>query len=362
VVYAVGAPADRHLGIPGEDLPGSMSATEFVAWYNGHPDYRDVKPPLDVERVAVIGMGNVAVDVTRILAKSVAELGATDMADHALARLKESKVRDVLMVGRRGPAQGKFTTKELRELGELENADIVVERAELEADAASLASIEGDAVAKRNLEVLRSFAETPIAGKPRAVHLRFCLSPVEIVGSGRVEALRLERNRLEPRADGSIAAVPTGEFETWPVGMVLRSVGYRGTALPGVPFDDRRGTIPNSGGRVLDGPSGDPLPGEYVAGWIKRGPSGVIGTNKADAMETVAALLSDPRRELPAGKASSEAVSALLAARRVDVVDYQRWCALDRLEVAAGESQGRPRVKLTEVAEMLERCRPEVAD
>jgi ferredoxin--NADP+ reductase len=362
VVYAVGAPADRHLGVPGEDLPGSMSATEFVAWYNGHPDYRDARPPLDAERVAVIGMGNVAVDVTRILAKSVAELGATDMADHALARLKRSRVRDVLMVGRRGPAQGKFTTKELRELGELENADIVVDPAELEVDQASLASIEGDAVAKRNLEVLQRFAATPPAGKPRRVHIRFCLSPVEIVGSDRVEALRLERNRLEPRADGSIATVPTGEFETWPVGMVLRSVGYRGTALPGVPFDERRGTIPNSGGRVLDGPGGEPLPGEYVAGWIKRGPSGVIGTNKADAMETVAALLSEPRRELPSGRQSPEAVSALLASRRVEVVDYERWCALDRLEVAAGESQGRPRVKVTEVAEMLERCRPEVAD
>ncbi|MEX2536221.1 MAG: FAD-dependent oxidoreductase [Trueperaceae bacterium] len=357
VVYSVGAPADRVLGIPGEDLPGSMSATEFVAWYNGHPDYQQVEPPLDVDRVAVIGMGNVAVDVTRILAKSVAELGATDIADHALEHLASSKVRDVIMVGRRGPAQGKFTTKELRELGDLENADIEVDPRELEVDEASLASIEGAAVTKRNLEVLRGFVETPEYGKPRKVHLRFCLSPVEILGSERVEALKLERNRLEVREDGSIAAVPTGEFETWPVGLVLRSVGYRGTALPGVPFDERRSVIPNDAGRVLQRPGGEAVPSEYVAGWIKRGPSGVIGTNKADAMETVQSLLADTPREIDSQSAAPEAVTRLLESRGVEVVDYERWCALDRAEVAAGVAQGRPRVKLTDVNEMLMHCR-----
>ncbi|MEX2542845.1 MAG: FAD-dependent oxidoreductase [Trueperaceae bacterium] len=362
VVYAVGAPADRDLGIPGEDLPGSMSATEFVAWYNGHPDYREAAPLLDVNTVAVIGMGNVAVDVTRVLAKSVSELQATDIADHALGRLRSSDVRDVMMVGRRGPAQGKFTTKELRELGELENADIVVDPHELEIDEASRASVEGDAVVKRNIDVLQAFAAKASMGKPRRVHIRFCLSPVEILGNDRVEGLRLERNRLVPREDGSIAAVATGEYETWPVGLVLRSVGYRGTALPGVPFDERRATIPNDEGRVLDRPGGRTAAGEYVAGWIKRGPSGVIGTNKADAMETVTALLADPLRELAPEPAKPQAVDALLASRNVDVFDYQRWCALDRLEVAAGESQGRPRVKLTEVSEMLLRCRPEVAE
>ncbi|HEX7003451.1 MAG TPA: FAD-dependent oxidoreductase [Trueperaceae bacterium] len=355
VVYAVGAPADRSLGIPGEELPGSMSATEFVAWYNGHPDYRQLKPPLDVERVAVIGMGNVAVDVTRILAKSVEELAGTDIADHALEHLAGSRVREVTMVGRRGPAQGKFTTKELRELGELENADIEVDPAELEVDEYSLASIEGEAGIKRNLEVLEGFAGTPEYGKPRKVRLRFCLSPVEIVGSERVEGLKLERNRLEPRDDGSIRAVPTGEYETWPVGLVLRSVGYRGTALPGVPFDERRAIIPNDAGRVLDENS-RALPGEYVAGWIKRGPSGVIGTNKADAMESVASLLADPQREIDASLARPESVDRLLSARGVDVVDYERWCALDRQEVTAGESQGRPRVKVTDIDEMLARC------
>lgn len=358
VVYAVGAPADRTLRIPGEELPGSMSATEFVAWYNGHPDYQRFEPPLDVERVAVIGMGNVAVDVTRILAKSVAELARTDITDRALEHLAGSKVRDVVMVGRRGPAQGKFTTKELRELGELENADIEVDPAELEVDEHSLATIEGDAALMRNLEVLRGFAETPVYGKPRKVHLRFCLSPVEILGDKRVEALKLERNRLEPREDGSIGAVPTGEFETWPVGLVLRSVGYRGTALPGVPFDERRAVIPNDAGRVLESPGGEPLPGEYVAGWIKRGPSGVIGTNKADAMESVNWLLADTAREVDPQLATREAVDHLLESRGVQVVDYQGWRALDRLEVAAGEAQGRPRVKVTDIAEMLDNCRP----
>jgi ferredoxin--NADP+ reductase len=362
VVYAVGAPADRDLGIPGEELPGSMSATEFVAWYNGHPDYQGVVPPLDVDNIAVIGMGNVAVDVTRILAKSVDELATTDITDLALDHLRGSRVREITMVGRRGPAQGKFTTKELRELGELQNSDIEVLPQELAVDQASLKSIEGDAMAKRNLEVLHGFADTPRAGKPRLVRLRFCLSPVEILGRGRVEALKLERNRLEPTGDGRIAAVPTGEFETWQVGMVLRSVGYRGTRLPDVPFDERRSIIPNSAGRVLDRAGGTPVPGEYVAGWIKRGPSGVIGTNKADAMETIGSILADPARELDPDRSAPAAVSALLRARGVEVVDYQRWCALDRLEVAAGEAQGRPRVKLTEVAEMLERCKEELID
>jgi ferredoxin--NADP+ reductase len=362
VVYAVGAPSDRHLRVPGEELKGSISATEFVAWYNGHPDYREAAPPLDTENVAVIGMGNVAVDVTRILAKSVDELATTDIADHALEHLAQSRVREITMVGRRGPAQGKFTTKELRELGELENADICVEASELELDEASLKSIEGNAVAQRNVEVLQGFARTPRKGKPRLVRVRFFLSPVEILGEERVEALRLERNRLEPKGDGRIAAVPTGEFESWPLGLVLRSVGYRGLPLPEVPFDESRGVIPNCAGRVLSGPGGSPLPGEYVSGWIKRGPTGVIGTNKADAMETVQSLLADPQRTLSNEAAAPEAVTSLLRSRGVDVVDYERWRRLDELELSAGAAQGRPRVKLTRVAEMLEHCRPDVVE
>lgn len=266
------------------------------------------------------------------------------------------------MVGRRGPAQGKFTTKELRELGELENADIYVDPGDLEIDEDSLASIADNAVAKRNLDVLRGFADTPEYGKARKVRIRFCLSPVEILGDERVEAIKLERNRLEKRPDGRIAAVPSGEFETLPVGMVLRSVGYQGVPLPDVPFDEARALIPNEGGRVLAGPGGEPTGGEYVAGWIKRGPSGVIGTNKADAMETISALLEDPPRQLDPRLATHEAVDDLLASRGADVVDYERWCGLDRLEVAAGERHGRPRVKLTRVEEMLELSEPEPVD
>ena len=357
VVYTVGASSDRSLGIPGEDLPGSLSATEFVAWYNGHPDYEGHLQTLDAQQVAVVGMGNVAVDVTRILAKGAAELAATDIADQALRVLERSQVTDIYMLGRRGPAQGKFTTKELRELGELAEADIVVRPEDLEVDKASLESIADDAVARRNLEVLAAFAEKPREGKPRRVHLRFLVSPVALLGRERVEAVQLERNRLEPSGT-YLNAVGTGELETLPAQLVLRSVGYRGLPLPGVPFDERRGVIPNRKGQVLSAPQGEPVPGEYVAGWIKRGPTGVIGTNKADAMETVQTLLeneaTDPRP--PEADRTPAAVDNLLAVRSAQVVSFAHWQALDALELAAGEAQGRPRVKLTSLQKMLEAC------
>ena len=292
-VYTVGSPTDRALGVPGEDLPGSLSATEFVAWYNGHPDYADLYPDLSAENVAVVGMGNVAVDVARILSKTADELYETDIADHALDALAGSRVKNVFMLGRRGPAQAKFTTKELRELGELRGADIVVDAADLELDPASVASISGDPIARRNLDIMRDFADRESQGKSRRLHLVFYVSPVGILGETRVEGLRLERNRLEPTKDGTLNAVGTGVLETLDTGLVLRSVGYRGTALPGVPFDAPRGVIPNNAGRVLTEPGGEVVPGEYVAGWAKRGPTGVIGTNKADAVETVARLLED---------------------------------------------------------------------
>ena len=351
VVFTVGASSDRSLGIPGEDLEGSLSATEFVAWYNGHPDYADLDAPLDARSVAVVGMGNVAVDVTRILAKSVGELRTTDIADHALDALADSATTDIYMLGRRGPAQGKFTTKELRELGELANADIVVDPAELELDPASEASLEGDPMRQKNIEVLRDFAAKELEGKPRRVHLRFFVSPLELGGEdGRVATLTLGRNRLEPQDSGYIASVDTGERETLPAQAVYRSVGYRGVPLEGVPFDDRRGVIPNDTGRVLDAPGGSPLPGLYTAGWIKRGPSGVIGTNKADAMETVDALLED---DLPAPTAPG-AIAPLLDDRGVRYVRFEDWKALDAAEIEAGEAQGRPRVKVTSVEGMLD--------
>lgn len=354
VVYAVGAPSDRNLGIPGEDKAACLSATEFVAWYNGHPDYVGLEVPLDAHSVAVVGMGNVAVDVARVLAKSVDELAETDMADYAIEHLRSSQVTDVYMLGRRGPAEAKFTTKELRELGELANADIVVRADELEVSEASLKAIEGDATSQKNLEVLREMAAKPLEGKPRRLHIRFCVSPKEIEGDRRITGVVLERNRLEPTESGYMQAVGTGELETLEAQLLLRSVGYRGTALPSVPFDDRKNVIPNDRGRVLDAAGGEPVAGEYVAGWIKRGPTGVIGTNKADAMETVESLLADKLPTLDPADAAPEAIDRLLAERGVKPFGFRQWQALDRLELEAGQAAGRPRVKITDVASMLE--------
>lgn len=351
VVYTVGASADRNLGIPGEDLPGSLSATEFVAWYNGHPDHATRSLALDIQGVAVVGMGNVAVDVTRILSKSAEELGRTDIADHALKVLAQSQVKDVYMLGRRGPAQAKFTTKELRELGELSEADIVVRAEELELDARSAASIANDPPMLKNLEVLREFAARPLGGKPRRIHLRFLVSPVEILGQDRVQGIRLERNRL----DENLNAVGTGVFERLEVGMVLRSVGYRGVALPDVPFDSRRGVIPNLGGRVTR--EGNIVQGEYTAGWIKRGPSGVVGTNKADAAETVKLLLEDAPSLPLAEDPAPQALLQLLETRGVEFISFEGWTILDHHEASLGQAGGRPRVKVTNVQEMLQLIR-----
>ncbi len=353
VVFAVGASQDRSLSIPGEHLPGSLSATEFVAWYNGHPDYRHLTPDLGADTAVVVGLGNVAVDVTRILAKSVDELRTTDIADHALEQLAESRIRDVIMLGRRGPAQARFTTKELRELGELEAADIVVEPAELELDPYSEMEAQSDNIVLRNLQVLQSFRDQAQRGKQRRVHLRFLRSPVELLGTDRVEALRVERNELLGAPGLGLSASGTGEFETLETGLVLRSVGYRGTELPGVPFSSERAVIPNDRGRVLDGPDGAAVPGLYTVGWIKRGPSGVIGSNKADGMETAASMLADEPRELDPAAADPAAIDRLLASRGVRPVTFADWERLDRIESERGEKSGRPRVKLTSIEDML---------
>ena len=252
VVYAIGAQSDRRLGIPGEDLPGSWAATEFVAWYNGHPDFQELEFDLDVERAVVIGNGNVAVDVARMLALTPDELAPTDATDASIRALGGSKLEEIVMLGRRGPAQAAFTTPELQELGELAGADVVVDSSELELDEASEASLENDTNARRNLDVLRDFAQRPTVGKPRRIRMRFLVSPVAILGEDRVEAIEVERNRLTADGRGGLRAEPTGERETIPCGLVFRSVGYRGVALPEVPFDDARATIRNDGGRVLD--------------------------------------------------------------------------------------------------------------
>ena len=356
IVYAVGAQTDRHLGIPGEDLEGSHAAFDFVGWYNAHPDFRTVRFDLGCEHVVVVGNGNVAIDVARILLHSPARLATTDIADHALAALRESRVRRVTVLGRRGPAQASFTNPELREFGRLEGISAVADGSELELDAVSQAAIEDDAVKTRNMATLRGYAESAPGDGDRVVRFRFFVSPLQIVGEGgRVAGVRIERNRLLAREDGYMRAIGTGETEVVPCGMVIRSVGYRGKPLPGVPFDERRGIVPNEGGRVVRGAGGGGVvPGEYVVGWAKRGPSGVIGTNKADAAATVALMREDLEAGILAGGRSEGDLAELLLARGLRWVDHEGWKRLDAHETARGKAEGRPRVKLCSVAEMLE--------
>jgi ferredoxin--NADP+ reductase len=344
VLYAVGAQTDRQLGIPGEDLPGSWPATAFVAWYNGHPDFQELEFDLSHERAVVIGNGNVALDVARMLALTPEELAPTDTTDAAIDAINAAGVREILVIGRRGPVQAAWTPVEVGELGELAGADILVDPRDMRLDPASEAELEAaPPTVKRNVDHLRAYAERDPEGKPRANRLRFLASPVAILGDEKVEAIELVRNEL---VDGRAVAID--ETETVPCGIVFRSVGYRGVELPGVPFDARSGTIPNEGGRVR--------PGLYVAGWIKRGPSGVIGTNKKDATETVELLLGDARaRVLPA--ASGDDLEELLAERAVDHVLYSGWEAIDSAERTAGEPRGRPRVKLCTWDELLEAAR-----
>ncbi len=352
VIYAVGSQTDRRLGIPGEDLPGSWAATELVAWYNGHPDYQHLAFDLSHERAVVIGNGNVALDVARMLALTPEELGPTDTTDAAIEAIVSSGIREIVVVGRRGPVQAAWTSTELGELGDLGGADVLVDPAELELDPASETELEGASnVVQRNVEILREFSGRTPSGKPRSVRLRFRASPVAILGDERVEGVELVRNRLEPDERGSVRAVATDEREVLPCGIVFRSVGYRGTGVPDVPFDERSGTIPNAEGRVL-GQSGTPIEGLYCAGWIKRGPTGVIGTNKKDAAETVELLLEDARAgRLP--ERDGRTLEELLAGRGVEVVMYSGWEAIDAVERARGEPHGRPRVKLASWDELL---------
>jgi len=359
VLFATGAQTDRHMGIPGEDLEGSHPATEFVAWYNGHPDYRDHQFDLSVERAAVVGVGNVAIDVARILSRTPEELRQTDIAPYALEALGESRVREVYLLGRRGPAQAAFTNPEVKEIGELEAADVRVRPDEVQLDAISQAHLEAsdDRTLTKKVEILQGYARRAPSGKPRCLHVRFLVSPVEILGAagGHVRGLRLVRNVLVGTDGGGVTAKPTGEFEDLDVGLVFRSVGYRGVALPGVPFDERSAVITNVAGRVIDPTTGEPIPGLYATGWIKRGPSGVIGTNKPDSVETVAAMLADAaegRHWQPRG-ADRDAAAALILARQPLALSYPEWRKLDALEIANGQAIGRPRLKMTRVDEML---------
>jgi ferredoxin--NADP+ reductase len=347
IVYAVGTPIDRAMAIPGEQLPGSYAATDFVGWYNGHPDFRDHSFDLSGERVIVIGAGNVALDVARMLVLTRAELEVTDIADHAREALSNTGVREVVVIARRGPAQAAFTNPELRELGELSDADVSVDADEL-ALGAAVDDPGADPTALRNVEILRDYSTRAPAGHSRVVALRFLLSPLELTGSGRVESVTLARNSLELTAGGSLRARSTDERLELPAQAVFRAIGYRGTPLADVPFDAERELIANEKGRVRRG--------EYVVGWAKRGPSGVIGTNKKDANETVDALLED----LAAGRLLSPepigdaALEQFVRERQPQLVDYGDWLSIDSRERGLGEPAGRPRVKLTTVAELLE--------
>ena len=355
VLYAVGTPADRKLGIPGEDLPGIFAATDFVAWYNGHPDYADLDFDLSSERAVVIGNGNVALDVARMLALSPEELAVTDTADHAIAALARSGVREIIVLGRRGPAQAAFTNPELRELGDLELADVIVDPTDVVLDPVSEASlVEADGTTRRNVETLGEYAALTPAGKPRRIVLRFLVSPVELEGSDHVETVVIRQNELVKSADGSLRALPTDELERIEAGLVFRSVGYIGTPVPGVPFDHERLRILNRDGRVLDPDTQQPLPGVYTAGWVKRGPSGVIGTNKKCATETVERLLADfADGQLPPAAGDPDELIEQLRAEGIQIVQYSDWEAIDAHEKSLGEPHGRPRVKLVRRAEQL---------
>ena len=355
ILYAVGTEADRHLNIPGESLCGSLSATEFVAWYNGHPDFVDLRVDLSRETAVVVGVGNVAMDVTRILAKSVDELKGTDIADYALDQLATSQVRNIYVLARRGPAQVKFTPAEIKELGELAEADIVIDPSELELDPVSAAEIANDSEARKNIEHLQTYATRSLTSKPRRIHFRFLVSPVEILGTdGRVTAVRIEKNRLLADAAGTLNAQGTGQFETLPAGLLLRSVGYKGTPLADVPYEPRTGTIPNEQGRVKNPATATVVPGEYVVGWAKRGPQGVIGTNRPDAAETVKLMLEDVPVLTPAPEPDPAAIDRLLAARNLPFVTIEDWRTIDKIEVTKGNAQGKPRVKFTRVQEILD--------
>ena len=357
VVYATGAQTDKSLGIPGEDLPGSRPATEFVAWYNGHPDYRELEFDLTARRAVVIGNGNVAADVTRILTLSAAELERTDIADHALEALRASRIEEVVVLGRRGPAQAAFTSAELRELGRLDGVSTLVRPGDVELDAVSRAWLEeeGTFTARKNVELLREFAARPARSDAgRRIELRFLTSPVEIRGDGKVEAIDVRRNEIVRGEDGALRARALhDDVETIECGLVLRSVGYRAVPLPDVPFDERHFVLPNEHGRVL-APDGEPVPGVYAVGWIKRGPTGILGTNKRDAAETVDCLVDDlAAGSLPTPAGGRDEIDALLAARKPDLVTVEGWRAIDGHELELGRGQRRPRVKLTSRDELL---------
>lgn len=360
VVYCTGAQTDRYLNIPGADLEGHHPATEFVAWYNGHPDFRDLEFDLSQEKVAVIGVGNVAIDVARILSLSHDELAKTDIADYALEALSNSGVKEVYILGRRGPVQAKFTTPEVKEIGQLEETDVFTLPEEMDLDELSQQQLESsaDRGTARKIELLQSYAENEPTGKPKQLTLRFLVSPEEMYGDddGHVASIKLVKNELYATDAGSLRPRATDQYEYMDAGLVFRSIGYRGVPLPGVPFNESWGVILNEDGRVMNPDTDEPVIGEYTAGWIKRGPSGVIGTNKPDALETVEKMMEDLQAGIilhPAHPSVSDA-QKLIEASRPDYFSFADWEILDEIEVARGEETDRPRVKFTRVEDMKE--------
>jgi len=363
VIYAIGAASDRHLGVPGEDLPGSHAATEFVAWYNGHPDYADRTFDLSGERAVIVGNGNVALDVARILVTDPDELAKTDIAEHAVEALRHSNIREVVIVGRRGPAQAAYTNPELIALGQMADVDIVVDPDEAILDSASRAWIDGpDSEPSEKLKVrqVEEFAKRTATDGRKRIVLRYLASPEEVLGDERVEGIRLVRNELVADDAGKLSARPTDRTETLETGLVLRSIGYKGAPVADLPFDDRRGVVPNENGRVIDPETGSPLPGVYVAGWIKRGPTGVIGTNKHCSAATVDLLLSDFANGLLTQPGhDGEQLAQLIGERQPDAIDFQGWQRIDKKERVLGSESGRLRTKIVDIAAMLEAARGE---
>ena len=358
IVYTVGAQVDRSMGIRGEKLDRSHAATEFVAWYNGHPDYRDREFDLSQESVAVVGVGNVAVDVCRILCRSIAELECTDIADYALDALRNSKIKTVYMLGRRGPAQAAFTNPEIKELGEMEVADINIREDEAELGKVTQAFLidNPDKSTNRKVEILQRYAREKRSGKAKRLIVRFCVSPIELIpdDDGGVGKVKLVHNELHLNDRGAIRPRATEKHEVIDAGLVFRSVGYKGVALPEVPFREDWGIIPNDKGRVLDAVNGDPVKGQYCAGWIKRGPTGVIGTNKPDALETVKLMLEDLERgvHLDPSDPEPEHAKTLVRERQINYVSYDDWKTLDAMEIEKAKGTERPRLKFTTVEEM----------
>ncbi len=352
ILFTCGAETDRRLDVPGEDLPGSYTATEFVGWYNGHPDYRDRNFDLSGKVAVIIGQGNVAMDVSRILAKTRKELEDTDIADYALDALTRSNIEKIYVIGRRGPVQTKFTPPEIKEIGELEDCDPVVRPEDLVLDDASRVELDAPESnhERKNFEIMREFSTRSALAKRKRYYLEFLLSPVELRGDGHLQQVVFVKNRLAGEPFNQWAEA-TEEKITLDCDIFFRSVGYRGISIPGVPFDQKKGIFPNREGRVLDGDS--PVPGVYAAGWIKRGPSGIIGTNKPDSQATVEVILSDIETLTPCAVPDSEPLRQLLRERKVRVVTFADWQRIDAAEVERGKSKGKPREKFAFVEEML---------